>query len=60
MENYFANFIKNSDPNGGGLPNWPGYAPDTGFKVMDLDIQSSATPETRRRYVLLNEILRKN
>lgn len=60
MENYFANSIKNSDPNGGELPNWPAYAPDTGFRVMDLDIQSSATPETRRRYVLLNGILRKN
>lgn len=59
VENYFANFVKNGDPNGAGLPEWPSYAPNTGFKVMDLDIHSSATPEARQRYLLLNEILRK-
>jgi para-nitrobenzyl esterase len=60
MENYFADFIKNGDPNGAGQPHWPAYTPSTGFQVMNLDTQSSATPEARQRYVLLNEILRKN
>ena len=33
VENYFANFIKNGDPNGAGLPNWPAYMPGTGFET---------------------------
>gem|GEM_PF-3598340 len=60
VQNHFADFIKNGDPNGAGLPDWPSYAPDTGFKVMNLDIHSSAMPDGQQRYVLFNETLRKN
>ncbi len=59
METYFANFIKNGDPNGPGLPKWPAYAPDKGFQIMKLDVESGAVPEARPRYLLLDEILRK-
>lgn len=57
MEGYFANFIKTGDPNGAGLPKWPAYAPGSGFQIMSLNAESSAMPETRQRYVLLDEIL---
>ena len=59
MEDYFANFIKSGDPNGTGLPKWPAYAPETGFQIMKLSAESCALPETRPRYLLLDEILRK-
>lgn len=58
MENYFASFIKTGDPNGSGLPKWPVYAPDSGFQVMNLNVESRAVPEARPRYLLLDEILR--
>jgi len=59
MEDYFANFIKTSDPNAAGLPKWPAYTPDTGFQIMNLNVESRAIPEARPRYVLLDEVLRK-
>src|SRR5438270_848264 len=58
MENYFANFIKTGDPNSPGLPTWPAYAPDAGFQIMNLNVDSCAVPEARQRYLLLDQILR--
>ena len=48
-QNAALKWVRTNDPNGAELPNWLSYAPDTGFKVMDLDIHSSATPEARQR-----------
>jgi para-nitrobenzyl esterase len=59
METYFANFVKKGDPNGPGLPEWPAYAPATGFQIMSLDADSRAVPEPRDRYLLLDQVLRK-
>lgn len=59
MENYFANFIKHGDPNAQGLPKWPAYSPESGFSVMNLNLDSHAVPEVRPRYLLLDQILRK-
>jgi para-nitrobenzyl esterase len=59
MENYFSNFVKTGDPNGGGLPKWPVYRPDAGFEIMKLDTDSRAVPEARQRFLLLDQILRK-
>ena len=58
METYFANFIKNGDPNGSGLPKWPAYGAD-GFQTMNLDVDSHAFQEPRPRFLLLDQVLRK-
>lgn len=39
MSSYWANFIKNGDPNGKGLPNWDAYNP-TDKKIMELGVSS--------------------
>ena len=59
MESFFANFIKSGNPNGAGLPTWPAFGPESNFSFMHLDATSQAAPETRQRYLLLDEILRK-
>ena len=56
MQNYFANFIKQADPNGPGLPQWPALP-----GVMRLDVQSRAEPDTTRaRYLFLDQFLKTN
>ena len=43
MQNYFANFIINGNPNGTALPNWPAAKPaDTNPDIMIIDIKSGA------------------
>lgn len=55
MQNYFANFIKKADPNGPGLPQWPAIRSGGEVRVMRLDVQSRAEPDTTRaRYVFLD------
>ncbi|WP_437397623.1 carboxylesterase/lipase family protein [Flagellimonas lutimaris] len=41
MNTYWANFAKTGNPNGEGLPQWPGYTPESN---MILDIQSNGVP----------------
>ena len=55
MQGYFANFIKTGNPNGPGLPTWPSYDGSDGFRIMRLDVESRAEPETSRaRYLFLD------
>ena len=55
MQDYFANFIKKADPNGPGLPEWPVT------RVMRIDVQSRAEPDTTRaRYLFLDQFLKPN
>ncbi len=44
MQQYFANFVKNADPNGPALPVWPAAKQDQPIIVMRLDVDSHAEP----------------
>ncbi len=57
MQAYFANFIKISNPNGAGLPEWPAMTSDKTRPVMRIDVESKAAPEqNRERYLLLDKL----
>jgi para-nitrobenzyl esterase len=59
MQEYFANFIKRGDPNGAGLPAWPpaGRGDNAGAKVMRIDVEARAEPDTTRaRYLFLDQL----
>jgi len=52
---YWTNFARTGDPNGAGLPRWPGYDPRTGHQVMHLSENPSASPDALRpRYQFLD------
>lgn len=55
MQDYFANFIKTGNPNGGSLPNWPAAAKDASDPdVMVIDVDSKAvkaTDDTRYQFL---------
>lgn len=56
MEDYFANFIKNYNPNGSGLPKWDANKGNKAVKYMNLDVTSSQKSETNRaRYLFLDK-----
>jgi para-nitrobenzyl esterase len=58
MQGYFVNFIKTGNPNGPGLPSWPGYGAGDGFQILRLDADSRAEPERARpRYLFLDPLL---
>jgi para-nitrobenzyl esterase len=58
MMEYWTNFAKTGDPNGPGLPQWPRF--DQGGKVLNLDNEITATPDTTRaRYEFLENWLPK-
>lgn len=53
--NYMANFIKTGNPNGEGLPEWPGLQSSIP-KVMVFDGQPKALPEQHlRRFVFMDQ-----
>jgi para-nitrobenzyl esterase len=57
MEEYFANFIKTGDPNGGKLPKWPAANSAKNVPVMIIDVESRAEPEKHRnRYEFLDSL----
>jgi para-nitrobenzyl esterase len=43
MSNYWVNFVKTSDPNGQGLPEWTTYKKDTG-NIMEIGDQTRLSP----------------
>jgi len=43
---YWTNFARTGDPNGQGLPHWPGY--DTGKELIHLGNPITASPDTSR------------
>jgi para-nitrobenzyl esterase len=60
MQNYFANFIKNANPNGSSLPEWaPLRRTGEDNRLMRLDVQPRAEPDTTRaRYHFLDQLPR--
>jgi para-nitrobenzyl esterase len=71
MQEYFANFIKKHNPNGGDLPAWPAVAAGnprapareqagivSGLQVMRIDVKSGAEPDkTRARYLFQDQLM---
>lgn len=57
MQNYFANFIINGNPNGEGLPEWPAAEPDDPTPpVMVIDVESKAVDAAYdARYLFLDK-----
>jgi para-nitrobenzyl esterase len=57
MLNYFANFIKTGNPNGGNLPEWPAAEPkDDTPPVMVIDVLSKAIDASNdARYIFLDQ-----
>ncbi|TDB61804.1 carboxylesterase/lipase family protein [Arundinibacter roseus] len=56
MQLFFANFIKNHDPNGLGVPQWPAIQPKQPATVMHIDTHTRAeTDKHQGRYLLMNE-----
>jgi para-nitrobenzyl esterase len=62
MQNYFANFIINGNPNGKDLPEWPAAeANDPTPPVMILDVQSKAIDaQNDARYLFLDKAYKNN
>ncbi|MHB1957997.1 MAG: carboxylesterase/lipase family protein [Acidobacteriaceae bacterium] len=57
MQAYWTNFAKTGDPNGAGLPAWPGYNEAGKWQVMHLSPDSEARPDRHRdRYLFLQQV----
>ena len=57
MFNYFANFVKTGNPNGGKLAKWPAMTKGNGARVMHIDVDTRAEADkTRPRYLVLDQI----
>jgi len=60
MQTYFANFVKNGNPNGNGVPQWDRLH-NNDPKVMVIDVNSLLTPITNTsRYILLSSFYNAN
>jgi para-nitrobenzyl esterase len=59
IQNYFVNFVKTGNPNGGGLPKWYGLKSNKP-QVMVIDAESKSQPEQHaKRYVLMDSFFNK-
>ncbi|GAB4022787.1 carboxylesterase/lipase family protein [Spirosoma koreense] len=60
MQGYFANFIKNHDPNGAGLPKWPAANSGNSVQFMQIDVNTRLeTEKNRARYLFLDPMYTK-
>jgi len=54
MQEYFANFIKTGNPNGGKLPKWLPVKPGQSANYMQIDVETKPATEAHRgRYTVL-------
>ncbi|MCF2447091.1 carboxylesterase family protein [Dyadobacter sp. CY345] len=61
MQEYFANFVKTSNPNGKGLPEWSPLNKEGDAKYMYLDVNSRLeTDKHKSRYTLLDAMANKD
>ncbi len=57
MQEYFANFIKTGNPNGGKLPQWPAVKAGQAASYMHIDVETKSQTEAHRaRYTSLDEL----
>ena len=57
MQAYFANFIKQRDPNGAGLPKWDAYNKSDAHPRLTIDVTTRLERDTRRpRYELAEQL----
>uniref|UniRef100_Q01SB7 Carboxylic ester hydrolase n=1 Tax=Solibacter usitatus (strain Ellin6076) TaxID=234267 RepID=Q01SB7_SOLUE len=55
MQAYFANFVKNADPNGSALPKWPAVRPGGPAQFLKIDVETKAqTEQHRARYEVMD------
>jgi para-nitrobenzyl esterase len=60
MESYFANFIKNGNPNGKGLLKWPAIKKNDAVRFMRIDVTPRVETEQHRdRYLFLEQVQKK-
>ncbi|RNI31333.1 carboxylesterase/lipase family protein [Rufibacter latericius] len=56
IQEYFANFVKTGNPNGGSLPKWPTASGNpVQYQVIDVNTKT-VTEKNRGRYLLLDEL----
>jgi para-nitrobenzyl esterase len=48
MQKYWSNFARSGDPNAPGLPQWPIYEAESGWRLMYLDAKSVARKDDQR------------
>lgn len=57
MQQYWTNFARTGDPNGGSLPTWPTYNAAGNWQLMHLNAASAAQPDAdRARFLFLEKI----
>lgn len=57
MQQYFANFVKTGNPNGGKLAQWPAVKAGRPASYLHIDLETKAETEAHRgRYAVLDEL----